>query len=87
MAAHWRETEDEMNISDMLIHVHQTLAPDARSSLEECLRDVPGVIAPGFSPEGREHLLLVVYDPEETCAQTLLHKVHEQGYEAVLVGL
>lgn len=76
-----------MHISDTLIHVQQALPPEARLHLENRLRDMPGVIAPGFGPEGREHLLLVVYDPEEICARTLLDEVQEQGYEAALVGL
>ena len=52
-----------MNISDVLIHVNESLNEQQRSALEEAVRGIDGVIAPGFNP-GKEHLLLLAINPD-----------------------
>jgi hypothetical protein len=39
-----------MNISDVMIHINEPLSVEARSSLEEAMRQIEGVIAPRFNP-------------------------------------
>lgn len=46
-----------MNIGDVMIHIAEPLSAEARSSLEDTLRRVDGVIAPRFNPS-KEHLHL-----------------------------
>lgn len=75
-----------MHISDTVIHVSDSLNPRQRQDLEEDLRAVAGVIAPRFNP-GKDHLLLVAYDPEKTSATALLGRVRERDCQASLVGL
>jgi hypothetical protein len=75
-----------MPISDVMIHVPQPLSRDARGALEDSLRDVPGVVAPRFNP-GREHLLLVAFDPDKIGPAELLKAVRAAGGDARLVGL
>jgi hypothetical protein len=75
-----------MSISDVMIHIEKPLDAEARSSLEGALRDIDGVIAPRFSP-GREHLLLVAFDPDKTHPADLLAAVRQSGGPAQLVGL
>jgi hypothetical protein len=74
-----------MNVSDVLIHINEPLTEEARRALEERMRGVPGVIAPRFNP-GKEHLLMVAYDPEKTHSTALLEEVHRAGYTAQMVG-
>jgi CBS domain-containing protein len=74
-----------MNISDVMIHINEPLSVEARSSLEEAMRQIEGVIAPRFNP-GKEHLLVVAFDPEKTNTAVLLEKVLAAGYTAQLVG-
>ncbi|MDD5328759.1 MAG: hypothetical protein PHX38_02055 [Sulfuricella sp.] len=74
-----------MQISDILIHVDETLDTDRRQALEERVRTLPGVLAPRFNP-GRDHLLLVAFDPERTRISDLLGEVVAAGYRAQLVG-
>lgn len=74
-----------MSISDILIHINQYLDEDQRKSLEESIRQVDGVIAPRFNP-GKEHLLLVAFNPDATSTAALLAKVQSFGYSAQLVG-
>lgn len=74
-----------MSISDILIHINEYLNEQQRHTLEEAIRDVEGVIAPRFSP-GKEHLLLVAFNPDIATTASLLSKVQSSGYTAQLVG-
>ncbi len=75
-----------MNISDVMIHINESLSKEARSSLENEMRKVDGVISPGFNP-GKEHLLVIAYNPEKTDTAALLEKARAAGYTAQLVGM
>lgn len=74
-----------MNVSDILIHINQDLNEQQRKSLEESMRQVDGVVAPRFNP-GKDHLLLVAFNPDATSTAALLAKVQSFGYKAQLVG-
>lgn len=74
-----------MNISDVMIHVSEKLDIEARSALEARMRDLDGVIAPRFNP-GKEHLLVVAFDPDKASPAELLGTVRAAGYAAQLVG-
>jgi len=74
-----------MNISDVMIHINESLSIEARASLEEEMRRIEGVIAPRFSP-GKQHLLIVAFNPERTRSAVLLEKARSAGYTAQLVG-
>lgn len=74
-----------MNIGDVLIHINESLNAQQRSTLEESMRDIDGVIAPRFNP-GKEHLLLVAFNPDRTNFSVLLNKVKSFGYQAQLIG-
>ena len=75
-----------MNICDVMIHINESLSKEARSSLENAMRKVEGVISPGFQ-EDKEHLLVIAYNPEKTTTAILLAKAREAGYTAQLVGM
>jgi hypothetical protein len=74
-----------VNLVDTLIYVPETSGPEQREALERRLRSSPGVIAPRFNP-GREHLLLVAYNAEQTSSDQLLRQVRAEGVEARLVA-
>jgi hypothetical protein len=75
-----------MNISDVMIHINESLSGEARTSLENTLRKVEGVVSPGFNA-GKEHLLVITYDTEKTNTAELLAKARAAGYTAQLVGM
>jgi len=75
-----------MNISDVMIHINESLSKEARSSLENAMRKVEGVISPGFNPD-KEHLLVIAYNTEKTNTAALLEKARAEGYTAQLVGM
>ena len=75
-----------MNISDVMIHINESLSKEARSSLENAMRKVEGVVSPCFNA-GKEHLLLIAYNTEKTNTAVLLEKARAEGYTAQLVGM
>jgi len=74
-----------MNISDIMIHINQDLNEQQRKTLEESMRQLDGVVSPRFNP-GKEHLLLVAFNPDATSTAVLLAKVQSFGYSAQLIG-
>lgn len=54
-----------MNLSDIMIHIDESLDSPTRAAMEDRLRMREGVVAPRFNP-GREHLLVVAFDPAKT---------------------
>jgi len=74
-----------MNISDIMIHINESLSEEARTSLEDAMRKVEGVVSPRFNA-GNQHLLVIAYDPEKTNSAVLLGKTRAAGYTAQLVG-
>lgn len=75
-----------MQLTDLTIHVNQTLGQAERTALEDELRKLDGVIAPRFN-EATPHLLLVSYNPVQVESRHLLDRVKAKGYDAQLVGL
>lgn len=75
-----------MSISDVMVHVNESLSAETRHALEEEMREVEGVISPRFSPN-EDHLLEIAYNPDTVNATDLLHKVQSHGYHAQLVGM
>ena len=74
-----------MNISDVVIHVNESLDTGARHDLEERMRAIEGVIAPRFN-DRRTHLMIVAYDSDRIRTLTLLEAVRRQGYTAQSCG-
>lgn len=74
-----------MDISDVLIHIDQSIGKNERDFLEESMRSLPGVVAPRFTP-GKPHLLVVAFDPKRIKASAMLASVKRRGYAAQLVG-
>ena len=75
-----------MQMSDVLIHVKETIEDAGRFRLEESLRNVKGVVAPRFS-SGHNHLMFVAYDSDSTSAAAIVGQIHERGYGAQIVAI
>ena len=74
-----------MSISDIMIHINESLSSEARTTLEEAMRTIDGVVAPRFNA-GKEHLLVIAFDPQKTSSAVLLKKARDTGLTAQLVG-
>ncbi len=75
-----------MSVSDVMIHIKESLSEDARAALENSIRSVEGVVSPRFNA-GKTHLLMVAFDPKKTSAAALLERTRAAGYTAQLVGM
>ncbi len=75
-----------MNVSDVMIHINEPLSEDAQLVLEDRMREIDGVISPRFNP-GRDHLMMVAFNPDVAHCDMLLAKVREAGFTAQMVGL
>ncbi|MHB1188587.1 hypothetical protein [Thiobacillus sp.] len=50
-----------MNMSDVMILLKEPLGEEARTSLEDAMRKLDGVVSPRFNA-GKEQLLVIAYD-------------------------
>ena len=75
-----------MNISDIIIHINETLSTEQCAALEDNMRQIEGVVSPRFNP-GKEHFLVVAYDTDKTSTSALLTNTRKAGYTAQLVGM
>ncbi|HEX9592734.1 MAG TPA: hypothetical protein VGB12_05225 [bacterium] len=75
-----------VDLTDVLVHIDETLGHDRLKDLEGVIRSDPGVIAVGFRDD-KPHLMVVQYDPELTQATRILHRVTDQGVHAELIGM
>lgn len=74
-----------MKLIDTTIYIDGLANPSQREALLRRLRGMPGIIAPRFTP-GREHMLLVAYNPEQTTPDQLLGQVKAEGLKARIVA-
>lgn len=75
-----------MQLSDVLVHIDEIPKESEQEELVEQLRNLEGVIAPGFIRE-KDHFLFVSYNSDTINSTALLEKVRENGFKAQLVGL
>ncbi len=75
----------DIPIADVMIHIDETLPRDALTKLENTVREDECVISASV-PAGKEHMMLVAYNPECITATDILAKVNKQGVHAELVG-
>lgn len=74
-----------MNISDVMIHIKESLTAEQLSALENEMRQIDGVVSPRFNP-GKQHLMMIAFIPEKTSSAALLGKARAAGYTAQLIG-
>ena len=75
----------DIPIADVMIHIDETLPRDALTKLENTVREDECVISASVPP-GKEHMMLVAYNPECVTATDILARVNQQGVHAELVG-
>jgi hypothetical protein len=74
-----------MYINDVVLHVNETLDPNARHELEDQMRAMDGVICPRFN-DSKTHLMIVAYDPDLLSTGDVLNEVRRKGYHAQHCG-
>jgi hypothetical protein len=74
-----------MHVTDMVMHIDNTLGADSRRNIELALTGNPGIIQAHFN-EKRPHLMLVSYDTDSTSSFEILAQVTSQQLCAERVG-
>ncbi|MGB5200117.1 MAG: heavy-metal-associated domain-containing protein [Sedimenticolaceae bacterium] len=75
-----------MNISDIVIHISETLDDIGIHGLQRQIGEESGVYSACMHEKTR-HLMVVDFDPMEVQPSQLVHAVRERGLHAVMVGL
>ena len=75
-----------MNISDIVIHISETLDDRGIHGLQREIGEENGVYS-ACMHERTRHLMVVDFDPMEVRPSHLVHAVRERGLYAVMVGL
>ena len=76
----------DIQLTDVVVHIDQTLERERRSEIEEQLRAIDGVVSV-HNPDDRPHLAIVGYNPDRTSSAAILNRVTVQGVHAELIGL
>lgn len=74
-----------MHVTDMVMHIDNTLGVDSRRNIEQALTGSRGIIQAQFN-ERRPHLMLVSYDTDSTSSFEILAQVTSQQLCAERVG-
>lgn len=75
-----------VDLADITIHLDQAADETGRQRIDEALRKNAAVVSVHFQP-GKDHLLVVEYNPAQTKSDDLLSAVQGQGFSAELIGL
>lgn len=75
----------DIPISDVMIHIDESLPREMLTKIEDVVREDECVISASV-PAGKQHMLLVAYNPDCTTATDILTRVNKQGVHAELVG-
>ncbi len=73
-------------VSDVLVHIDETLPPDQLKTLENHIHGMGGVVS-ACNRDDRPHLISVSYDPALVKSHDILVKIQSEGIHAELVGL
>lgn len=76
----------DIQLTDVTLHIGETLEKAKRSEIEEVLRGLQGVVSV-HNPDDKPHLAIVEYNPDQTDSQAILATVTSQDVHAKLIGL
>lgn len=76
----------DIKLTDVTIHVDETINAGTREQLETDLRAQDGVISV-HSSEKTPHLIVVTYDPDHAKSKEILGTVMSEHLHAELIGM
>ena len=76
----------DIHMTDVMLHIDETLNSKQQQALEAQVRQQPGVIGLGYH-DTKPHLMIVEYDQDTTTPQQLLHYVQDYGLHAEIVSM
>lgn len=75
-----------VDIANMMLYIKGSTDHTIREGVERTLRRDPGVIAVGLPHAGRDHLVMVGYNPRKTSGAFLVKRAEASGVHAKAVG-
>ena len=79
-------TMTDINIADIVVHLHPESQRDDRERIENDLRARDGVVSVHFSEADHPHALVVAYNPAVVSSETLLAEIRKCDKHAVMAG-
>ena len=76
----------DINIADIVVHLHPDTTADCRDQTEQGLRSQEGVISVHFNEEDHPHALVVAYNPDVIKSEALLAEIRKCDKDAVMAG-
>ena len=76
----------DIDMTDVTLHIDETLEAAELDKLESRLREQDGVISVGRQ-QNRPHLMVVEYNPKRASGTDILSTVTNGGLHAEIVGL
>ena len=77
----------DINIADIVVHLHPESSCDDREKIERELRAHDGVVSVHFNEEEHPHALIVAYNPDAVSSETLLAEIRKCDAQAVMAGI
>jgi len=74
-----------MHVTDMVMHINNTLGRDSRRNIEQAIGNNRGVLKAFFNDK-RPHLMLVSYDSDRTTSFEIMAQMTGQQLNAERVG-
>ena len=74
------------NISDVVVHIDESLTLDQLKTLEEHIHKIGGVVS-ACNRDDQPHFISVTYNPERVTSHDILANIVREGVHAELVGL
>jgi len=76
----------DVNIVDIVVHLHPENSCDDREKIEHELRDRNGVISVHFNEQDHPHAVLVAFNPEAVSSQEVLSEIRKCDANAMMAG-
>ncbi|MBF0188460.1 MAG: hypothetical protein HQL50_11110 [Magnetococcales bacterium] len=70
----------DIDLVDITIHIDEELDTEKRSLLEQYIRQHKGVVSVHYKQVEKPHLMVVLYNPDETNSQEVLTGVRSFGW-------
>jgi len=77
----------DVNIADIVVHLHPESSCDDRDKIEQALRTHNGVVSVHFNTENHPYAVLVAYDSGVVTSEEVLAEIRKCDKEAVMASL
>ena len=74
------------SLSDVVLHIDETLPLEQVRVLEDHIHNMGGVVS-ACNRDEQPHLISIIFDPDQVKSHDILVKVESEGIHAELVGL